>query len=112
MERIEDRVKPVRDKILGEMIDKFGLGKTPGGVITPPETDDAMSFKPRPRWFRVTHVGPEQDGVREGQFALVAHGRWSRGLGEKGERSRFHLVDGDGILGVMDERPEVAGEEG
>ena len=34
----------------------------------------------RPRWGRVYTVGPEQKEIQAGQWVLVAHGRWTRGL--------------------------------
>lgn len=34
----------------------------------------------RPRWGQVYAVGPEQTDVSVGEWVLVAHGRWTRGL--------------------------------
>jgi hypothetical protein len=33
-----------------------------------------------PRWARVYSVGPEQEDIKVGQYVLVSHGRWTRGI--------------------------------
>jgi hypothetical protein len=32
------------------------------------------------RWARVYAIGPKQQDVKIGQYVLVSHGRWTRGL--------------------------------
>lgn len=34
----------------------------------------------RPRWGKVYAVGPKQKEVQAGQWILIRHGRWSRGV--------------------------------
>lgn len=101
---------PIRDRVLAEMTDGFGFGSTAGGVITPPETSDAMAYQPRPRWFKAVYAGPEQNDVEPGQWILVAHGRWSRGFDVEGHDGKLHFIDNDEILGVQDDEPEIRGE--
>jgi hypothetical protein len=42
--------------------------------------DDGKDSGIRPRWAEVYRVGPDQRDVKEGEFVLVAHGRWTRGI--------------------------------
>lgn len=99
-------LNPIRDKIVGKMIDSYGLKKTAGGVLMPDE--DATTNAIRPRWFEVTHVGADNRDVKVGDYVLVEHGRWGRGMDlEKTSKKAdlyFH-IDGESILGVADENP-------
>lgn len=101
------QIYPIRDKVLGRMLDPVGGAKTTaGGVIVVEQdmTDGAI----RPRWFEVTHVGPEQQDVVAGQYVLVPHGRWSRGLDVNGTHrveDFVFLIDHTDILGIQDDRP-------
>ena len=42
--------------------------------------DDGRGAGIRPRWARVYATGPEQQDIAVGQWILVAHGRWTRGV--------------------------------
>lgn len=42
--------------------------------------DNGTSKGIRPRWGQVYAVGPDQTDVSVGDWVLVAHGRWTRGL--------------------------------
>lgn len=42
--------------------------------------DDMRSAGIRPRWAEVYAVGPEQEDITVGQWVLVSHGRWTRGV--------------------------------
>lgn len=67
--------------------------------------DDAKVHGIRPRWCRVYAVGPEQDTVTVGQYILVSHGRWSRGIKIKDDNGEVTIrrVDPDDIMAVSDE---------
>ena len=56
----------------------FEYRVTTAGIILP--SDDAKSSGIRPRWCKVYATGPEQTDVTVGQYLLIAHGRWSRGI--------------------------------
>jgi hypothetical protein len=60
----------------------------------------------RPRWAKVYAVGPEQHDVKVGEWILVAHGRWTRGLDIEDETGMKTLrrVDPDDIL-VQSDQP-------
>jgi hypothetical protein len=56
---------------------------------------------------RVYAVGPEQQDVHVGEWILVAHGRWTRGLDiedDAGKRT-IRKIDPKDILMSADERP-------
>jgi co-chaperonin GroES (HSP10) len=82
---------------------KFEERITRGGIILP--NDDMKSQGIRPRWCRIYAIGPEYDGMlKEGQYILVSHGRWTRGINiqdETGERA-IRRVDPNDILLVSD----------
>lgn len=76
---------------------------THGGIVLP--NDDMKSSGIRPRWGRVYAIGPEQKDVKIGQYVLISHGRWTRGIkiddgtGEKTIRK----IDNKDILLISDE---------
>lgn len=82
---------------------EFSERITSSGIIIP--NDDMKNSGIRPRWARVYAVGPEQKSIEIGQYILIAHGRWTRGIkiedaeGEKIVRK----VDVNDILAVSDE---------
>ena len=67
--------------------------------------DNSTTRGIRPRWARVYAVGPDQQDVRVGQWILVAHGRWTRGVEiDDGDDIRvIRKVDPADILLVSDE---------
>lgn len=100
-------IRPLHDKVLGYMIDPPGTERrtNAGLIITEDETSEDFI---RPRWFRVTHVGPEQESITVGQYVLVSHGRWSRGIDMEGSRredDKLFLIDHNDILGINEEYP-------
>lgn len=96
--------KPLGEKIAGKMIDGFGIKKTSGGLII--NEKDGVETSIRPRWFQVTHVGPNNVDFVVGQYALVAHGRWTRGfIIDKTDETKYYILDLDEILGISDNNP-------
>lgn len=97
-------IAPIKDKIFGKMIDGFGLKKSSGGVIFNEKdgTEDAI----RPRWFEVTHVGPDNIDFKVGEYVLVAHGRWSRGFKvDNFDETKYYMLDLEEIFVKSDEYP-------
>lgn len=86
----------------------FGEQKTLGGIIL--RSDDGKSEGVRPRWARVFAIGPEQEDVKIGEWVLVEHGRWTRGIEIEEEGSKFTMwrIDPEAILLTADEKPEGA----
>lgn len=69
--------------------------------------DDGKSSGIRPRWAQVYAVGPTHKDVAIGQWILVSHGRWTRGVKINDGQSEkiIRKVDPKDILLVSDEAP-------
>lgn len=69
---------PVPDKILGEMVTKYEIHKSKGGVfLTGDRADNHEAIKPR--WFRILCIGKNvKIHAKVNDYVLVEHGRWSR----------------------------------
>jgi co-chaperonin GroES (HSP10) len=84
---------------------------THGGIIV--LNDNGTGNGIRPRWGRVYAVGHEQNDIQVGQWVLVAHGRWTRGLDIEDESGRrtIRKIDPKDIMLVSDstECPAVEG---
>lgn len=81
---------------------EFDVRLTQSGIIL--MNDDMKSSGIRPRWAKVYKVGPEQSIVSEGQYILVSHGRWTRGItieDDAGEKV-IRKVDTKDILAISD----------
>jgi co-chaperonin GroES (HSP10) len=70
--------------------------------------DDGKTDGIRPRWAKVYTVGPDQTDVTVGQWVLVEHGRWSRGIKivKDGEEFTIRRADPESIMMVSDEEPQ------
>jgi co-chaperonin GroES (HSP10) len=93
---------PVGDTIIVSDM-KFDVRITNGGILLP--NDDMKSSGIRPRWAQVYAVGPTQLDVKAGQYILISHGRWTRGIkidDGTGERV-IRKIDPNDILMVSDE---------
>ena len=101
---IEGKIRAIRDHVIVSSM-HFGERKTAGGIII--RDDNGTSHGIRARWAKVYKVGPEQKFVKEGQWILVEHGRWTRKLKiNDGEQElEIQRVDNEGILAVSDEAP-------
>jgi co-chaperonin GroES (HSP10) len=105
MNRVVGTLIPLRDKIfVSEMY--FGEEKTESGLYLP--SDDGKGSGIHPRWCRVYAVGPEQEDVQVGEWILLEHARWSRGITyvqDDGTEVELYLADNKAILLVSDEKP-------
>lgn len=72
--------------------------------------DDGKTDGIRPRWARVYKVGPEQKDIKVGQWIMLEHGRWTRGLKieleDTGEEITIRRADPAAIIFVSDTEPE------
>jgi co-chaperonin GroES (HSP10) len=68
-------------------------------------SDDGKNSGIRPRWAKVYAIGPEQHEVKVGQYVLVSHGRWTRGIDIEDTQGTHTIrrVDNDEILLVSDD---------
>lgn len=97
-------IRALKDHVLVADMN-FSARQTSGGIQL--LDDDGRTAGIRPRWARVYATGPEQHDVKVGQWVLVAHGRWTRGVGIE-DASGTHTirrVDNNDILLVSDSAP-------
>lgn len=85
----------------------FGQRTLSSGIIM--LGDDGKTDGIRPRWAKVYRVGPEQQEVKPGQWILVEHGRWTRGIPIEINEQEIIVrrVDPACIIGVQDEEPDT-----
>jgi co-chaperonin GroES (HSP10) len=108
MKPIEGTIRPLDKKVLVcEM--EFGMEKSAGGILL--HSDDGKSTGIHPRWAKVYAVGPNQQEVKVGEWILLEHGRWSRGINYRtpeGDDIVIRLADNNAILMSADEKPQGA----
>lgn len=106
MSVVKGKITPIRDHVLITDME-FGEQKTKGGLVL--LSDDGKSEGVKARWGRVWAVGPEQKDVSVGEWILLEHGRWSRGITiehEDGTQTIIRRADTKAILMVEDEKPD------
>jgi len=97
-----EQIKAIHDHVLVyEMA--FDGRKLNSGIIL--LNDDGKGYGIRPRWGRVYAVGKDQKDVKIGQWIMIAHGRWTRGLKIEDETGELTLrkIDPNDILLVSDQ---------
>jgi co-chaperonin GroES (HSP10) len=102
---LDGEIRPLRNNIIVSDM-TFEARKLTSGIVL--LGDDGKTDGIRPRWARVYAIGPEQQDVHVGQWVLVEHGRWSRGLKiiEDGEEITIRRADPEAIIFVSDTEPE------
>lgn len=99
------QILPLKDHVIVTDMN-FNERTSTGGIVL--IGDDMKLEGVRPRWGRVYAVGPKQTDVKIGDWVLVSHGRWTRGVKIKdqtGETYTIRRVDNNDILMVSDEKP-------
>lgn len=100
---VKSKFKPIGEHIIvSEML--FDERVTTGGIIIP--NDNRTSHGIRPRWAKIYALGPEYRGeLKEGEWILISHGRWTRGLELEDENGKVTIrrVDPEEILLVSDQ---------
>ena len=106
----QNQLHPLGDSVIvSDMV--FDERITSSGIVI--LNDNGKSTGIRPRWGRVYAVGPKQKDVRVGQWIMIEHGRWTRGLDiedESGERT-IRKIDPDCIMLISDDKqcPDAEG---
>lgn len=93
---------PLKDAIIVSDME-FDERISNGGIVL--LNDDMKSAGIRPRWAKVYAIGPEQKDVQVGQYILISHGRWTRGIkieDTEGEKT-IRKVDNNEILMISDD---------
>jgi co-chaperonin GroES (HSP10) len=105
MSKVTGKLVPIRDNVLITDMD-FGEQTTAGGLVL--LSDDGKSEGVKSRWGRVWAIGPEQKDVSVGEWILLEHGRWTRGVTvveQDGTEIVIRRADIKAILMVTDEKP-------
>ena len=103
--KITGKLIPIRDNVLITDMN-FDARVSKGGIVLP--SDDGKSEGVRHRWGRVWAIGPEQKDVKVGEWILLEHGRWTRGVivvEEDGTEITIRRADINAILMVSEEKP-------
>jgi co-chaperonin GroES (HSP10) len=103
--KVIGKIVPLADKVLVTDMNFEGQ-KTFSGIIIP--SDNGKVHGIHPRWAKVFAIGPEQKDVNIGEWILVEHGRWTRGIEhelENGEIVELRMVDNSAILMSADDLP-------
>lgn len=96
------QIRPILDHIIVDDM-QFDERISSGGIVL--LNDDMKNSGIRPRWAKVYAIGPKQQDVSVGQYVLISHGRWTRGIkieDETGEKT-IRRVDPNDILMISDE---------
>ena len=98
-------LKALRGKVLVHNIEQ-GEKRTKNGIII--LDDDGKERGIRERWAQVYAIGPDVDDVAVGQWVLIKHGRWSRGIDINLDGGKTTIRQADypeAILLVSDQNP-------
>ena len=99
-------IYPTKDNVMVTEM-HFGQRFLKSGIIIP--GDDGVERGIRPRWAKVMSVGYKQKDVNPGEWVLVSHGRWTRGIDitdkDSEETITIRMVDPKDILLVSDSEP-------
>ena len=98
----KDKFKAIGEHVIVTDM-KFTERITNGGIVL--LNDDMKSSGIRPRWGKIYALGPDVEGLKVGQYIMIAHGRWTRGIkiaDENGEVT-IRKVDPNDILLISDE---------
>lgn len=101
----QQQLRPLGNAVIvNDMV--FDERVTSGGIVL--MNDNGTGHGIRPRWAKIYAVGPEQQDVTVGQWVLVSHGRWTRGIDIEDQTGKHTLrrVDPKDILLVSDQ-PQV-----
>ena len=85
----------------------FGEQKTASGLII--SNDDGKTRGIYPRWGKVYSKGPDnQDPYSVGDWVLVEHGRWTRGMNIETDNGELEIrmVETESILAYSNEKPD------
>jgi co-chaperonin GroES (HSP10) len=104
----EGNLKPIKTRVLVTDMN-FEAYKTKSGLIIP--GDDGVVHGIKPRWAKVLAVGPKAPSdLKEGDWILIQHGRWSRGIKMQDPKSKetktIWMVESESILLRGDHKPD------
>jgi co-chaperonin GroES (HSP10) len=100
-----NKIRALNGKVLVHNIEQ-GEKRTKNGIIM--TDDDGKERGIRERWAQVYAVGQDIDDISVGQWILIKHGRWSRGIDIKSDDTQTTIRQVDypeAVLLVADECP-------
>jgi co-chaperonin GroES (HSP10) len=104
--KINGIIKPLKDRIFVSDMN-FEAQTTKSGIFI--RSTDGKEDGIVPRWGKVWAIGPEQNDVKIGDWILVEHGRWTRGVEveqDDGSVLVVRMVDADAVMIASDEKPQ------
>lgn len=106
--KVDGKIVPLKDKVLVSDMNFEGQ-KTFSGIIIPSDNGKVSGI--HPRWAKVWAVGPKQIDVKVGDWVLIEHGRWTRGIkhtSDNGNEIELRMVDNNAIMMISEEPPKDA----
>lgn len=103
--KVKGKIIPLHDNVIVTDMN-FDEQQTASGIII--RSDDGKSEGVKARWCRVWAIGPTQFDVKIGEWILVEHGRWTRGVkyeDDNGNEIIIRRVEVKSILMSADEKP-------
>jgi co-chaperonin GroES (HSP10) len=102
---LREQLRPLNDSVIVSDM-TFDERISTGGIVI--LNDNGKGTGIRPRWGQVYAVGPDQHDVKIGEWILVAHGRWTRGIEVEDESGKKMLrrVDPKDIMLQSDQQPQ------
>ena len=103
---IKGNIRAIQDRVIVKNM-YFGEQTTKGGIIL--GSDDGKTRGNYPRWGQVHSKGPlNKDPYEVGDWILVEHGRWTRGINidNDGDEFEMRMVDTENILAYSAEKPD------
>ena len=102
---IAGEIKPLHNSIIVTDM-SFEARQLSSGIVL--LGDDGKTDGIRPRWARVYAIGPEQQDVGVGQWILIEHGRWSRGVKviKDDKELVIRRADPEAVIFVSDTEPD------
>lgn len=99
-------ISPIKNHVVVTDMN-FGSRELSSGIVL--LGDDGKTDGIRPRWAKVYAVGPDQDEIKVGQWVLIEHGRWTRGIEVEinDETLMLRRADPDCIIFVSDDQPDT-----
>jgi len=102
LRKLTGRVRAIKNRVLVSDM-HFGEQITKGGLII--KTDDGTTRGIYPRWGKVYDKGPDNnDDYKVGDWILVEHGRWTRGVDV--EDLTIRMVEAESILAYSETKPD------
>ena len=103
--QLKGQLRPIQDRVV---VSELNAGErfSKAGILIP--NDDGKERGIRPRWGQVYAIGPKQKDVKVGEWVLVEHGRWTRGIPVTDANNQeliIRMIDPTSIMAVSDTPP-------